>query len=621
MVPPLIQTSVLAAGDSALSETVAGLVAILVTAALVALVMQRLRLQTIPAYLISGALLGLTGLAGQAASVQDIADLAIVLLLFGIGMHLDAGSLKVGLRQTLSASTLAVAVSVVALWPLAWVVTPGWHAALALAMALSLSSTAVVLRLLTDWRELHRMHGRISLAVLVVQDIVVIPMLLAVPLLAEAAGTRTPPQTDTGDGGNMLLGTLLSVGAILGIVIVGKVVLPRLLRLASTARSGGAEVMMILAVAYALGAAALTQVLGLSPALGAFLAGFLLGQTDFKYHLSGQVGVIRDLFMAVFFTAVGAKLDLGQADASFLLTVLAGFAVVVAVKAVAIGLACWSSGLNARLSTHVGMGLSPAGEFGIVILGVAAGTENALISPEVFSQGIAIIFLSMLVNPLLLSAGRAMGERASALPSAPWIPRGASLSDAESDGNHRSAVIVAGFGVVGRAVVDRLTKLGVPASVVEMNTRTVSTQRKGGRKILFGDVADPEVLESAGVRDASALVLTIPDETAVLRACRNAKRLNPGIFIVARTTYLSRGMRAASEGADRTVIEEIVTAEAMEHLVEEHCALPIDQHNTEPPEPDEPDEEPRTPRTYDPDERPESPPPHDEPHRGPGGVA
>lgn len=570
----MLRTLTVAAGSAQVSDIVADLVVILVTAALVAMVMQRFRLQTIPAYLVSGAMLGLAGLVNQGESVQAIADLAIVLLLFGIGMHLDAGSLRVGLRQTLAASTLSVVTCVVVLWPLARGAVPGWHEALVVAMALALSSTAVVLRLLTDARELHRMHGRVSLAVLVVQDIVVIPMLLAIPLLAEAAGTRVPPDADTSGSGDLYVGTALSVLGVACITVVGLFALPRMLRAASKARSGGSEVMMILAVAYALGSAAMTQYLGLSPALGAFIAGFLLGQTEFHYHLVGQINTIRDLFLAVFFTAVGTKVDIVNLTGGDLTVIAVGFAALVVLKSVVIAVSCWASGLAPRLATRVGVGLAPAGEFGIVILGVAAAPDNQLLSPQSLSQGIAIIFLSMLVNPATVQLGRSLSERLPRVPPAPWIPHRATLGADLSQDSHRPFVIVAGFGVVGRAVFDQLSQLNVPASVIEMNTHTVATQRKQGRTILFGDVSDPEVLESAGIRDATALVLTIPDDQAVLRACRNAKRINPGVFIVARTTYLSKGMRAVSEGADKTVVEEIVTAEAMERLVELHCVLP-----------------------------------------------
>ncbi len=569
-------TLTLAAGAGDLSATIVDLIKILAVAAAVSLLMQRLRLQIIPAYLIGGALLGLTGLMEEAAGVTAITELAIVLLLFGIGLHLDVNSLKVGLAQTIAAALLAVFGAALALWPVAATVAQSWEAALAVAMALSLSSTAVVLRLLHDARELHRMHGRMSLAILVVQDIVVIPMLLVIPLLAKSAGTiASDPGTEATGESSAFLGTALSAAGVAAIAILGRYGIPAILRFAAKSKGGSSEVMFITTLAFAIGAAGLTQILGLSAALGAFLAGFTLSNTAFKYQLSGQIGSIRDLFMAVFFTAVGTSIQLVP-DAAFWTSVLVGSAAVLTIKALVIAAACWAAGLASRLSTMVGGALAPAGEFGIVILGVAASTDNALISGETLSLGIAIIFISMLVNPATLAAGHRLAEIVgNRMPPPPWMPPNKRLDEQDHDDANAPSVIVAGFGVVGRAVVDRLQSLGVNAAIVEMNMTTVEKLRARGRPVLYGDIADHDVLESAGVRSARALVLTVPDESAVLRACRAAKHLNPSIFIVARTSFLSRGMRASAEGADATVVEELVTAQAMEALVEKRVIQPL----------------------------------------------
>jgi CPA2 family monovalent cation:H+ antiporter-2 len=569
-------TMVVAAGGDGVSDFTLSLVKITATAALVAVVMQRLRLQLIPAYLICGAMLSATGVMRSAESVRDVADLAVVLLLFGIGLHLDVSALKVGLRQMVSAAVLAVLLASLALWPLAITAGLSPAGAAVVAMAGSLSSTAVVLRLMQERRELHRMTGRMSLAILVVQDILVVPMLLLAPVLAKAAGTYAGAATDVEGSGSVWWGSVVSLVGVGGVIAAGLLVMPWLLRMATSQRAGSTEVMTILALAFAMSSAGVTTYIGLGPALGAFLGGFLLSQSAFKYQLSGQIGTLRDVAMAVFFTSVGTQLVLSD-DPGFWVVVGVGFAALLVIKAVIIGLSCWASGLSSRLSVVVGMTLAGAGEFGIVIVGVGATERVGLIDEVTLSQWIAIVFLCMLVNPFMLTLGQKLGDRAKLPMMAPWIRSGTLLEPEERGEAPVNAedrpprVIVAGFGVVGRAVVDRIERVGAQAVVIEMNVDTVETQQRRGRKVVFGDASDPEVLESAGVREAAALVLAVPDEGAVLRACRVAKGLNPEVYIVARTTYLSRGMRAMSEGANAMVVEEMVTAEAMEQIVERRC--------------------------------------------------
>lgn len=599
---------VLLAAGGELSAFTIELLKITIAAAMVAIIMQRLKLQLIPAYLICGVLLGATGLlsapgseqagaeAAQAAGeaieavkaeagsdpVSDVADLAIVLLLFGIGLHLDIASLRVGLRQMVTASLLAVVTSAAVFFPLTMLAGLRWESAAVVAMAASLSSTAVVLRLMQEQREMHRMTGRMSLAILVVQDILVVPMLLLVPILAKIAGTYSAASADAEKTGNPWMGVLWSVMGVTLIVLVGTFLMPRLLRLASARRGGSSEVLVVVALAFAMGCAAITQYIGLGQALGAFLGGFLLSRTAFKYALSGQIATIRDLAMAVFFVAIGTRLTLSH-EAGFWGVVLIGFASLQLIKTVAIGLSCWASGLSARLSTVVGTTLAGAGEFGIVIMAVGASAQVGLIDAQTNAQWIAIVILCMLVNPSMLTLGRKLSGWTPLPTMAPWV-RSQSLLEPEERGEAPDTgaatpkVIVAGFGVVGRAVVDRIERDGARAVVIEMNTNTVEKQQRRGRKIVFGDVSDPEVLISAGVHDASALILTVPDDAAVLRACTVARAKNPGLFIVARTSYLSRGMRAMSEGASSIVVEEMVTAEAMEKVVAEHCAIQIAAH-------------------------------------------
>ena len=575
MAPDALTPHLLAAGEP-LSAFTAALIAILAGAGLVALAAQRLRLPTIPAYLLTGVVLGpsMLDVIGQAervhggsiSEIKSIADLAIVLLMFGIGLHLDLTALRRGLGPMIVAAVASTALSTLLLWPVAGLLGVGTAAALVLAMAGALSSTAVVLRLLQERRELNRQHGRVSFAILIVQDLAVPPMLILVPLLAPvaaAAGDADGTKAQV----NPFARAGLTVLAIIAIVIAGRILLPRMLDLAARCGARSMEVLTILSLAFALGAAGVTQLLGLSPALGAFLGGFLLSATPFRHALAGQIGTLRDVALAIFFTAVGMRLDL-QAAFENLPQILLGVMALLTIKLISIGGCIWLVGSTLRIALTAGLALAAGGEFALVIFQV--GEEAGVLEPSVTARGTTIILVTMLLIAPSMALARMISARWRLAMVPAWGRRNHAAHDhAEGDQTEPLRhVIVAGYGLVGRAVSDRLINAGDRVTVIEMNMQTVQRQQRLGRSFVFGDASDPAVLESAGILEADALVLTIPDEHAVARACTTARALRPNLFIVARASYMSRGVLAKSLGANAVVVEEIVTAEAMETIVE-----------------------------------------------------
>ncbi len=565
--------AMLAAGGG--DPVVFHLIFILAAAGLVAALTHALRLATVPAYLIAGVIIGGSGfdIIGQvlgegstSAAVSSVGNLAIVLLLFGIGMHMDLKVLRRGAFQLVGSGLTCVVGCTVLLWPMAMLGGFDARASLVAALALCLSSTAVVMGIMTKRRELHRISGRLNLSILIVQDIAVIGILLLLPLLARTSGTEEVQATSLGQ---------LAVDIVIGLVVIGgisffgRVCMPWLLGRA--AKHGSAsEVLTILSVAYALAAAGGTASVGLSPELGAFLAGFLLSTTAFRHQLMGQVAPVRDLFLAVFFVTVGMQVDL-KVVVGELPRVLGGMVAVLTTKAIVIGFVVWAFGATRSTSAKVGLSLAQAGEFGLILLGVSFASLGLLTSEE-HSVLVAVVVLTLIVAPSLMSFGDIVAKKITSTKLAPWVGSTALTDgDTETEGDvedERPLVIVAGFGVVGRAVVDRLCGEGVRTVVIEMNAETVKKQKALGRSIMFGDVADPEVLQSAGVMDASAMVLTVPDDTAGVRATRIAKSLKPDLPVVVRAQYVSRASEAKAQGADHTVIEEIATAMAMERLVE-----------------------------------------------------
>ncbi len=570
-------------------QLVLDLLIILAAASVVTLLLRRVHLATIPGFLITGAVLGaivdLTGgrigVLHDPESVEAVASLATILLLFTIGLHMDLDSIRAGMVHILLLGAAATAAAVLAGWPAAMLFGLSAPAALAVSMALSMSSTAVVLRIIQQRREGGRTHGRIIFGILIVQDMFAIIFLTALPVLAAWAGE--PLRGTVGEAeaaaGPHVLGIFLAeaVGAVgvAAMVVFGRMVVPRLLSEAAKESSG--DVLLVLSAAVALGAALLTAALGFSPELGAFLAGFILASTPFRVQLAGQLSPMRDLFMAVFFTTIGLRMHL-PAIAPNWWVVLLGLIALVSLKAAVTAGVAWAFGASAGVAAVVAMALAQAGEFSLVILS-AAGAEG-IISDSVASLVIAVVVLSLIATPSLFDLGPVLRRRVGRIPAAPWIspavlhdqhehepPPAVGEGPPEGRPSTGGHIIVAGFGVVGRAVGDQFEIAGIPFTVVELNPGTVRRQAALGRSIVYGDISNAEVLHAAGIDRADAVVLTIPDDDAVFKACQTIRSIAPHVFIAARTGYLSSALRATDLGADHVTVSEIATAEAMARQV------------------------------------------------------
>jgi CPA2 family monovalent cation:H+ antiporter-2 len=610
------------------------LVIMFVTAAIVAAAFRRFKIEAIPGYLLAGALVGphALGLISDETSVEQISELALVLLMFTLGLHLDLGSMRRGLVHIVAVGVISTLVSAALIWSLLLLLGIAKPAALIIALGASISSTAILVRTLMARREQAALHGRVSLGVSILQDLLSVIMLALIPLIVVWGG-GTPEQS----GPAMFTGlpdwlekTVKGAIAISGVIVmlgVGSKLLPWILDRVSRLRSE--ELVLISAAAIALVCAVWTSFIGFGPAMGAFLAGFMLGQTHYRFQLSGQIAPMRDLLMAVFFTSVGLKVAPAEV-AGNIGPILATLAGVIVIKIAVTALACYVAGMTAPSSLLTGVYLGNAGEFTLVL--VAAG--SAILSDADNGLIIAVVILSLVATPLLVGPSHVWAGRLAGLPLSRWIrssvlreePKPESPAEAlteaagtvttidQSDlwGEHSYAsvvaapaqlerqgeqhiyspevaplpaptpapralpkpkrIILAGFGPVARALADRLDIQKIPYTVVELNANTVHRQHVLGRRVVYGDITNREVLENAGVHHADAIVLTIPDDEAVMRATQVIRDLNPEIFIAARTSYLSGKFTAMSLGADVVTVEEVATAVAMERDVLEGLA-------------------------------------------------
>lgn len=575
-----MHTPLLALAETGDANVMRDMLVILATAAFISLLFRRLKIATIPGYLIAGAIFGpkALGFVQDSASVEAISHVAIVLLMFGIGMHLDRRDLRSGFVPILAVGIISTLLSTALGTPVAMLFGLPAPTAAAIAIAFSMSSTAVVLRILQQKRELRQLHGRIAFGTLLTQDLVVVAALAFMPVL----GSMAKGSVDLAEGAEpdniirMLASSLVTIGAIGLMIVVGHWVLPRVL--AEAAKDTTHELLLVCSAAFALGAAVLTGALGLSPELGAFLAGFMLAGTPFKHQLSGQIGPMRDLFMAVFFTAVGLGLNLGVV-LELWWVVLLGVVAVVCIKSLTIGTTAWFFGAPPFVAGVVGVSLAQAGEFSLIIAGVA--DAEGLLGEEheqAMAVIIGIVFVSLLITPNMVASARYLAAFSIGFPRSPFrraMPNTQPDDEAEEQ-DTRKKIVIAGYGPVGRVVADRLGAFGFQITIVDINPETVRKQAGIGRRVVYGDITNEEVLHSAGVQNADAVLLTMPDDEAALRATRHIREMNTRAFVAVRTHYLSGAFLAKEAGADHVTVEEMATAEAMADHVHRQFNKPAD---------------------------------------------
>ncbi|MEZ5990342.1 MAG: cation:proton antiporter [Planctomycetota bacterium] len=503
----------------------------------VVIVFHRLRLPPTVGFLLTGLLAGPHALefVGSPAQVEALAEVGVVVLLFTVGVEFSLSEILRLRRLFLMAGGGQVLLCTLAGTLAGVLFGLPWSQSVFLGFLLALSSTAVVLKLLIDRGETASPHGKVATAVLIFQDLAVVPMLLALPLLAGKA-----------DGGPVAAVVMVgkSLGIVVGILFLARVLVPWLLERVVRTKSRELFVMSVLAVL--LGTAELTHVAGLSLALGAFLAGLVISESPYSHHALGEVLPFRDALASVFFVSVGMLFDIGLLleDPAGLLGLLA-FAI--AVKAGLCALVVKLRGYPWPMALRTGLLIGQVGEFSFVLLQLGKG--EGLMPERLESRILATAVLSMALTPLLEWLGRRLATRGEA-------------ADAKGEAHEggRDHVIVVGYGLAGRNQVHALQHAGIPFEVLEMNPEVVSQEAAGGLPIRFGDSTRASTLEEVDVRRARLLVIAISDPSAAERTIRVARRLNPSLHIVVRARFLAERERLIELGADEVVPEDLETS-------------------------------------------------------------
>lgn len=509
------------------------------------------RLPAIVGFLLTGVLLGPHGLAvvQSVHEVEQLAEIGVILVLFTIGLEFSfADLLKMRRTVILGGSVQVFAVLGLVFGALA---VAGWplNEALFLGMIASLSSTAVVLRLLQQRAESDTAHGRVNLGVLVYQDLMIVPMILAIPILAGTGGGLGPALTSFA----------AKAAAILVMVfLLARFVVPKILE--GIVRTRSRDMFLLAVVTICLVVAWGAAEAGLSLALGAFLAGLIVSESEYSLQALSDILPFRDLFAAFFFISIGMLLNLGAAAE----TPLALTALVIGVlglKAVAAGLATLVLGLSLRTAVLSGLALSQVGEFSFILAGT--GLAAGLVDPVTYQSFLVVAVASIGLTPFLVAGGPRVAVLADRLPLPERLKSGV-MAEAPPDreGGHelKDHVVVVGFGINGSNVARAAEVAGIPFLVIEMNPTRIKAQRARGVNILYGDAAQPAVLEHAGIHRARVVVVAISDAAATRRVVSLVRSLNPACHVIARTRYMAEVEPLQAAGAHRVIPEELETS-------------------------------------------------------------
>ena len=508
-----------------------------------------IRVPTIVGFLVTGVLLGPHGLAlvQSVHNVEQLAEIGVILVLFVIGLEFSLADLLRMRRAVLLGGSLQVfGVLAVAFTVLATAGMPG-REAFFLGMIASLSSTAVVLRLLQQRAEVDAPHGRTSLAVLVYQDLMIVPMMLLIPVLAGEG---------TGFGAALAGFGLKAAGILLGVFVLARFVVPQVLGRVVGTRSRDmfllAVVTVCLLVAWA-GAAA-----GLSLALGAFLAGLIVSESEYSHQALSDILPFRDLFASFFFISIGMLLDVRLALGAPL--VLVALVVgVLALKTLVAALATLALGLSLRTAVLSGLALSQVGEFSFILAG--SGVARGVMGPDSYQWFLVAAVVSIGVTPFVMAVAPRVADAVDRLPLPARLKAGAlPMSSDRPDAVLCDHVVVVGFGVSGSNVVRAAQVAGIPFTAIEMNPVVVQAQRAQGVDIHYGDASQAAVLEHAGIQRARVAVIAISDAAATRRIVALVRSLNPACHVIARTRYLREVEPLQDVGAHLVIPEELETS-------------------------------------------------------------
>ncbi|MGI6469272.1 MAG: potassium transporter KefB [Syntrophomonadaceae bacterium] len=508
----------------------------------------KINIPSVVGLLITGVLTGPHGfgMVNNVESVDALAELGIILLLFTIGIEFSLRQLLQIKKSVFLGGALQVVFTSLAAMLIMMEIGYAWNVSLFIGFLVSLSSTAIVLKLIQDRSEIDSPHGRNILGILIFQDIVIIPMMLLTPLLANTAG----------GGGESVILLLFEISLVLLFLYLGaRWIAPFVFH--HIARQQSRELFLLSTVTMGLAVAWLTSSIGLSLSLGAFLAGLILSESDYNHQALVSILPFRDVFTSLFFVSVGMLFSVHTFMKNPLILIGAALLILL-VKAVVAGGVVVSLGFPIRTAILAGLALNQVGEFSFILSRV--GLDYQLLSPEFYELFIIVSVLTMAVTPFSIAVSPRIAQAFLRLPLPAKIKTGMDVdleSPRESLNDH---LVIIGFGINGRNLARVAAATGIPYMIIEMNPDVVRKERENGEPIFFGDAIHLEVLQQANIDSARVVVVAISDASATTRIVDLIHKTNPQVHIIVRTRYLQDIQGLYDLGANDVIPEEFETS-------------------------------------------------------------
>lgn len=531
---------------------------ILLMAAVVAVpISQASRLGAVPGFLIAGIVVGPSGLGliDNINEIGNLAEIGVVLLLFVIGIELKPSRLWNMRRLVFGLGTFQVLLTGALLGFVSYIFFDApLRAAILIGPALALSSTAFVLQLLTEKNLLTSRYGESSIAVLLLQDLAVVPLLILVPLLAM-------PELSIGeDIGIALAESILILGLL---VFVGRYFLHPLLH--RVALSGNPEVFTASAVLIVLGTALATEHAGLSMAMGAFLAGLLISDSFYRHQVMAEIQPFRGLLLGLFFMSMGMSLNLNLLFEYPLQSFgLVGLLIIIKIM-VLFPLTYWF-GIREKNGMAVSLVLAQSGEFALVLFSLAF--QSNILTEELFQQLLLIVLLSMLATPVLANFAQCL------------VNNQCSVKGKSTKVSIKAPIVIAGYGRVGHRIGEILSLVDEPFVALDLNASIVESEHARGNPVFYGDVRKPGLLEAAGAKDAQIIILTLNDQDATEQVVSSLRKTHPDIDIYVRGHSMTQCRKLRELGASEAVSENVEASLELSRMVLNNMGFDIKKQNS-----------------------------------------
>ncbi|EJF11645.1 cation:proton antiporter [Pontibacter sp. BAB1700] len=526
-------------------------VIILGLAVVVILLFQRFRLPTILGFLMTGVIAGPHGL-NLIADVHDIeilAEIGVILLLFIIGMEFSLRNLALIKRTVLLGGATQVLVTILLVGLVLMMFNFTAAEGFFVGFLFALSSTAIVLKLLQDKGEINSPHGKVVLGILIFQDIVVVPMMLVAPLMAGGSENIVV---------ELLLMVLKGAFVIVFVLISARYLVPKLLFIVAQTKSKELFILSIVVICFAV--AWLTQSLGLSLALGAFMAGLIISESEYSHQATSNILPFREIFTSFFFVSIGMLLDfafmLQHLPLILLLTVCTFI-----LKGVIAAMAARILQYPLRTSILVGLSLFQVGEFAFILS--KTGINSGLLSQEVYQYFLSVSLLTMAITPFVIGSFHTIANKLSArwVPVNNQIPNAPVNADASDDMHHlEDHIVIIGYGINGRNVAKAARHASIPYVIVELNAVTVKEERLRGEPILYGDAVHGVILSHINIHKARVVVIAISDPEATKRIISSIREVSDKVHIIVRTRFVQEMEENFRLGADEVIPEEFETS-------------------------------------------------------------